>query len=156
MMKKNNSSKTGAMTDKVVRKATTKNRAAQKKTNKKQLENLKRIESEATSRRQIVERWQQLAQRVKYKRVASKASCVRTTQMLEEELFNGILLNLNERNSMKSRCSQKRILRRIVEKRQAQATYRQVGRSNNMFANHMQRQCVSQSMRDLERYQMCV
>lgn len=85
----------------------------------KQQERQKSIEAEAASRRQVVQRWQQLAQRFKYQKAASRASCSRTTQMLEEDLFNGILLNLNERNSKKSYCSQKRILRRIVEKRQA-------------------------------------
>lgn len=122
----------------------------------KQQERQKSIEAEAASRRQVVQRWQQLAQRFKYQKAASRVSCSRTTQMLEEELFDGILLNLNERNSKKSYCSQKRILRRIVEKRQAQMAHRHIGRSDNMFANHMQRQCVSQSMKELRQYQMCI
>lgn len=122
----------------------------------KQQERQKCIEAEAVARRQVLQRWQQLAQRFKYQKAASMASCSRTTQMLEEELFNGILLNLNERNSKKSYCSQKRILRRIVEKRQAQMAHRHIGRSENMFANHMQRQCVSQSMKELQQYQMCI
>ena len=92
---------------------------------------------------------------VKYRTAAVIESCDRLTQILEEELFDGIRLNLSVRNGMKSYACQKRILRRIVEKRQSQSAHRMVGISNDRFSGHMLRNCANKSMSDLRSYQMC-
>ena len=99
--------------------------------------------------------WTLVAQGIKYRKAAVKESCDRLTQIFEEELFDGILLNLSGRNGMRSYTCQKRILRRIVEKRQAQSAHRLAGRSGNMFARQLQRYCASQSLDSLKRYQLC-
>lgn len=105
--------------------------------------------AEAKARRKVAERWEILAHGLKYKKAAVFESCVRTTMQMEEELFDGILLNLNSRNSRKSYNIQKRILRRIVEKRQAKSVRRQIKRTEDRFTSHMLRSCASKSMRDL-------
>ena len=115
----------------------------------------KRIQAEANARRRVAKSWDALGHSNRYKKAAAKESCTRTTQSLEDEIFNGILLNLSGRNSVKPFSYQKRILRRIVEKRQAQSAYRRVGRTTDRFASHIQRHCASKSMCDLRPYKLC-
>lgn len=129
-----------------------------KKANRKVLQkaNQKRIQAEANARRKVAKNWELVARSVKYRKAAAKESCGRLTQILEEELFDGILLSLKGRNGMKSYACQKRILRRIVEKRQAQSAHRRAGRSGNRFTKQLQLYCASQSLDHLKRYQLCV
>lgn len=117
--------------------------------------NQKRILAEANARRKVAKSWAVIARSVKYRKAAAKESCDRLTLLLEEELFDGILLNLSGRNGMKSYACQKRILRRIVEKRQAQKAYRRIGRTENRYANYILRECTNKSMGDLRHYKMC-
>lgn len=112
-------------------------------------------QSSANARRRLEKSWTLLAHGVKYQKAATKESCKRTTINLEEELFDGILLNLREKNSEKSYRVQKRILRRIVEKRQAQLTHRLVGRSEDRFSRHILQHCIRKSMDDLNNFQFC-
>lgn len=117
--------------------------------------NHKRILAEAKARRKVAKSWEVIARSVKYRKAAAKESCDRLTQILEEELFDGIILNLSGRNGMKSYTCQKRILRRIVEKRQAQSVHRRVGRTRSRYTNHIFRECTNKSMGDLRHYKMC-
>lgn len=117
--------------------------------------NQKRIQAEASARRKVAKSWALVAQSVKYRKAAVKESCDRLTQILEEELFDGILLNLSGCNGMKSYSCKKRIFRRIVEKRQAQSAHRRVGRTDSRYTNHIFRECVKKSLRDLRHFQMC-
>ncbi|MGM9686437.1 MAG: hypothetical protein ACI3YI_09485 [Bacteroidaceae bacterium] len=117
--------------------------------------NQKRIQAEANARRKVAKSWDLVARGVKYRKAAAKESCGRLTQILEEELFDGILLNLKGRNGMKSYACQKHILRRIVEKRQSQSAHRLAGRSDNRFTKQLQCYCASQSLSRLQRYQLC-
>lgn len=128
-----------------------------KKANKKMMQkaNQKHIQAEANARRKVAKSWALLAKGVRYRKAAAKESCERLTLLIEEELFDGILLNLSGRNSMKSYTCQKRILRRIVEKRQAQSAHRLSGRSGNRFTKQLQLYCSSQSLDCLKRYQLC-
>jgi 3-deoxy-D-arabino-heptulosonate 7-phosphate (DAHP) synthase len=118
--------------------------------------NQKRIQAEANARRKVAKSWVLLAKGVKYQKAAAKESCDRLTHLMEEELFNGILFNLSERNSMKPYTYQKRILRRIVEKRHAQSAHRIAGRSNKGFTKQLQRYYTSQSLGCLKHYLLCV
>lgn len=117
--------------------------------------NQKRIQAEANVRRKVAKSWALVAQGIKYRKAAVKESCDRLTQIMEEELFDGILLNLSGRNGMKSYSCQKRILRRIVEKRQAQSAHHRVGRTGSRYTNYILRECVNKSMEDFRHYQMC-
>lgn len=125
-----------------------------KKADQKQV--MKSKKAEANARRKVAKSWALVAQSVKYRKATVKESCNRLTQILEEELFNGILLNLSGRNGMKSYACQKRILRRIVEKRLSQQVHHKIGRSKNRFSGHMLRNCANKSLSNLRSYQICV
>ena len=112
-------------------------------------------EKEAKSRRLIARNWAWVATGTTYKKAASMEACRMATRKIEEELFDGIFLSLNERNSKKSYNVQKRILRRIVEKRMAQTTRKKVGRTAGMFANYQLRRSASKSMGDIRKLQNC-
>lgn len=128
-----------------------------KKASRKMMQkaNQKRIQAEANARRKVAKSWELVGKVFKYRKAAAKESCGRLTQILEEELFDGIILNLKGRNGMKSYACQKRILRRIVEKRQAQSVHRRVGRTRSRYTNHIFRECTNKSMGDLQHYKMC-
>lgn len=116
---------------------------------------MKSTKSEAKARRKANAQWKCLTHHPKYQAAAVRDSSSRTTQLLEEELFDDFFLSLHEHNSVKSYNEQKRILRRIVEKRQAQSTRRRTNRTDDRFVSHLQRHSTSQSMSDLHRYQLC-
>ncbi len=111
---------------------------------------------EALARRKEANAWAKMAKRAKYKRAAVKECCRSTTFQMEGELFDGILLNLQDRNCDKSYPVQKRILRRIVEKRLAQQVYGKVGKNGTCLFRHIARQCESWSMKKLRDYQLCI
>lgn len=92
---------------------------------------------EAKARRKIAKRWDKIAQGGSYQKACYREYCQCETFKLKDELYDGILINLRERNSKKSYSRQKRILRRIVEKRQAQVIHHIVGKTENRFSNHM-------------------
>ncbi|WP_156139277.1 hypothetical protein [Prevotella pectinovora] len=111
--------------------------------------------AEANARRKVAKSWDKIAHGSRYQKAAAKESCRRATKQMEEELFDGILLNLRCKNKVKSYNAQKRILRRIVEKRQAQQAYSKVGRRRDRFSSHIYRHCTSKSMSELRDHQLC-
>ena len=115
----------------------------------------KRREKEARARRCEAEKWERAARNNGYRTRSAQESCIRTTQKIADELFDGIFLNLNEQNKNKSPNVQKRILRRIVEKRQAQAAHRNARKSDykSRFTAHMYRRNTGYCMYDLYRLQ---
>lgn len=82
-----------------------------------------RREKDAKARRKVNDIWQRVESSGKYRRVAAICAGWDTTDKIAIEVLDGIFLNLNDRNCDKSASEQKRILRRIVEKRQAQAIH---------------------------------
>lgn len=112
-------------------------------------------DAEAKARRKIAENWRTLAKNQKYKEATIKEQCFRETLLMKDELFDGILLNLDDHNCSKSMSLQKRVLRRIVEKRQAQQAHRIIGRSQNRYVGYITNKCASRSMKALQRFQMC-
>lgn len=121
----------------------------------KNQEALKRKQREAKIRRNEVEKWEYVASLSIYKRAVAKEVCYSNISKIKHECFDGIFLNLNCRNSKKSYSVQKRILRRIVEKRQAQSVHRNVKRSDDKFVSHLVHSNMSRSMNDIYRYQHC-
>ncbi len=115
----------------------------------------KRRRAEANARRKVAKKWDSLSRCLRYQKAAAQQACTLTTLNLIDELFDGIFLDLNERNHNKSHNAQQRILRRIVEKRQAQSTHRRVRRSTGALARHLRRSCAHMSMRQLSSYQHC-
>ncbi|MCQ2488858.1 MAG: hypothetical protein MJ143_06280 [Clostridia bacterium] len=112
--------------------------------------------TEANARRKVAKDWAHLSRcSKKYKKAVAREFTSRTTQMMKEELFDGILLNLRCQERGKSYNEQKRILRRIVEKRQAQAAFHHIGRRNSRLFVQTQRTNLSKSMDALRRHQFC-
>ena len=111
---------------------------------------------DAKVRRELARKWSKMSHMIGYQKAAVKESCKRLTSQLEEELFDGILLNLQSKSCARSFGIQKRIVRRIVEKRQAQLVHCKVGRTSDGFARHMSQRCASRSMEDLVIYRRCL
>ena len=118
-------------------------------TNKTAIRQQKLKVKEEKARRKIAKRWDKIAQSGSYQKACSREYCQCETSELKDELFDGILINLREKNSKKSYSKQKRILRRIVEKRQAQIVHHIVGKAGNRFSNYMSRHCISMSMKQM-------
>ena len=96
-------------------KATMNNKATAKQTKKQR-------KAEADAHRRTNKRWERVETSNRYRKAATEELCNVTTNKIEIEVLDGILLNLNIRSKMKPSKVQDRILRRIVEKRQAQAS----------------------------------
>lgn len=110
---------------------------------------------EAKVRRELAFKWSKISHKVGYQKAAMKECCKRLTLHIEDELFDGIFLNLQGKSSSRSYSKQKRIVRRIVEKRQAQLVHSKVGRTCGGFARHMCQRCASWSMEELAACQVC-
>lgn len=104
--------------------------------------------SEKTSKinRKLNENWQYLQNTKKYRKARSKEAWSNTCQRIAEEMLDGIFINLNGRHSEDSPSIQKKLMRRVIEKRQAQATFRKTGRTRNLqFASEIEintRKCI--------------
>lgn len=83
----------------------------------------RRRAKEVKARRKLNEDWQRIESTGKYRKAVARGAGWNTTDRIADEVLDGILLRLNARNNEKSTSEQKRILRRIVEKRQAQAIH---------------------------------
>ena len=90
--------------------------------------------------------WLMLQSSEKYRNHLALETCRRTTESLKAELYDGFSIVLNERNTNKSDKKQKRIMRRIVEKRQAQAAHNKLGRTNDLFITNIEKANVSRCM----------
>ena len=111
---------------------------------------------EANARHEVNNSWKKVGNSLRYKRAAMRESYIHTVSNMEQMLFDGILLNLSPRNSGKSMNIQMRLVRRIVEKRQAQIIHQCIGRSEDSFAERMAFVYGKRCMRELRRYQMCI
>ena len=78
---------------------------------------------ETKARHKVNEDWQRVELTGKYRKAVARSICWSTTDKIADEVLNGIFLNLTPRNDEKSASEQKKLLRRIVEKRQAQALH---------------------------------
>lgn len=105
----------------------------------------------AKARRKVYESWQKVEATRRYQKAVIKDVCDMTTQKIEIEVLDGILLNLNYRNQGKSQSVQNRILRRIVEKRQAQAAHKKNGRSKDLSSLRISISCISRCMEDIRK-----
>ena len=115
-----------------------------------------RKRTEANARRRVSEAWARAGKRMSYKRAAGRETYRHTTDEMKDELFDGILISLSPRNSHKGTGAQMRVLRSIAEKRQAQAAYRYIGRSDDLLTERITSACGKNCMRELRRYQMCM
>ena len=90
---------------------------------------MKNKKAEANSRRKV--------NTPRYRSASAKYVCDTITGKIEIEVLDGILLNLSIKSQTKSPSIQNRILRRIVEKRQAQANHKKFGRTEDLASIHI-------------------
>lgn len=91
----------------------------------------RRRDKEARARRKINEDWQRVESTGKYRKAVARGAGWNTTDRIADEVLDGIFLNLKARDGEKSASEQKRLLRRIVEKRQAQAIHAKTRKSRD-------------------------
>ena len=90
--------------------------------------------------------WFRVESTEKYRNYVALVTCCKITESLKLELLDGVSIVLNERNSNKSEKKKRRIMRRIVEKRQAQAAHQKLGRTKDLFVTNIERSNVSRCM----------
>lgn len=95
--------------------------------------------------------WRYIEDTVRYQRAVAKEMSHRTTLKVETEVLDGIFLNLNERSRWKSFNVQNRILRRVVEKRQAQARHRKIGGTDNLASPYYVSRATSECLTMISR-----
>lgn len=105
---------------------------------------------------QLAKAWEKTSQKVSYKRALARESNEQIIKKAKDKLYDGIILELNERNSDKSQKMQHKILRRIIEKRQAQAVHKIIGHGEDLFASRLSNVYSRRCMRKLYRYQNCL
>lgn len=109
----------------------------------------KQRKAEADAHRRTNKRWERAETSDRYRKAATEELCNVTTNKIDIEVLDGILLNLNIRSKMQPSKVQDRILRRIVEKRQAQANHKKHGRSEDLTSMHITLACTSKCMKDI-------
>lgn len=106
-----------------------------KKENQKQI--VKSKKAEANARRKVSKSWEKVEHTPRYRSASAKYVRDAITRKIEIEVLDGILLNLSIKSQAKSPSVQNRILRRIIEKRQAQANHKKFGRTENLTSIHI-------------------
>jgi hypothetical protein len=110
-----------------------------KKTAKMQFEAVNARMSSEMIQKETNKRWMFLETTHKYRRSLAKETGNKTTEALKSELLDGLFITLNGRNNSKSDKEQARLVRRIVEKRQAQAAHHKIGRTDDLYASKVSR-----------------
>lgn len=98
---------------------------------------MKNKKAEANARRKVNKSWEKVEHTPRYRSASAKYVCDAITRKIEIEVLDGILLNLSIKSQAKSPSVQNRILRRIIEKRQAQANHKKFGRTENLTSIHI-------------------
>ena len=93
--------------------------------------------AEANAHHKVNKKWELIENTPRYRSALAKEVCETITKKIEIEVLNGILLNLNIRSQAKTPNVQNRILRRIIEKRQAQANHKKHGRTNDLTSMYV-------------------
>ena len=105
----------------------------------------------AKIRKELYDKWQHMERTARYLKAKNQEMRHYVSQAIESEVLDGIFIKLNDRNEDKSYPVKKRILRRIVEKRQAQAANRKYGKYNAAFVAATIATNTSQCMAHIER-----
>lgn len=91
-----------------------------------------------------MKRWELVARGNKYAQASAKEACWQMVTELTEDLMDGCTIALKTRNSVKPNSTQRRIMRRIAEKKLAQKAQRLNNGYNSRWLNH----CVDASTGD--------
>lgn len=106
--------------------------------------------------RDVAKSWAIVGNSIGYKRAAVREASWNSLDDIKEDAFDGILIDLSPHNSEKSLNVQKRVLRRIVEKRQAQIAHRYIGHTDDLTVSHIASAYSSKCMKILHQYQNCI
>lgn len=106
--------------------------------------------------RNIAKRWTIVGNSMQYKLAAVRKASLNSLNNIKNEVFEGFLITLSPRYKEKSINVQKRVLRRIVEKRQAQITHKYIGHTDDLVGSHIVSAYSSKCMRKLHEYQNCI
>ena len=88
--------------------------------------------------------WEKKSETLRYRTAAAKERCVQAMAMLKDELFDGFQPRLKGQNCNKSHSAQKRLVRRIVEKRMAQAIHHAMGHERSrMLTDQTSKHCCA-------------
>ena len=127
----------------------TTNHSMNKKANHKQ--DMKSKKVEANARRKVNKSWEKVEHTPRYRCASAKEVYNTITKKIEIEVLDGILLNLNIKSQMKPSSVQNRILRRIIEKRQAQASHKKHGHTEDLTSIHVSITSTSRCMEAIRR-----
>lgn len=105
----------------------------------------------AKIRKATYEKWMYTESTPKYRIAATKAVCESTTQKIEIEVLDGLLLRLKVKNQHKSLSVQNHLLRRIVEKIQAQANHKKNGRTCDCSFACLSICCTSRCIKEINK-----
>lgn len=115
-----------------------------KKASQKQI--MKNKKAEANAHRKVNKSWEKVEHTSRYRSASAREVCDTITKKIEIEVLDGILLNLSIKSQTKPSSVQNRILRRIVEKRQAQANHKKHGRTDDLTSIHISIPSTSRCM----------
>lgn len=102
-------------------------------------------------RRLLAKNWACVEHGTSYMKAISIEACNQEICKIKNELFDDAYLRLNVRNCVKSNNVQTRILRRIIEKRQAKPIYRRIGRTGDLFVSYLLRVSTTKSINNITR-----
>lgn len=102
--------------------------------------------AEANARRKINKKWEMIENTPRYRSASAKEVCDTITKKIEIEVLDGMLLNLGIKSQTKPTSVQNRLLRRIIEKRQAQANHKKNGRTDDLTSIHISITSTSRCM----------
>lgn len=115
-----------------------------KKASQKQI--MKNKKAEANAHRKVNKSWEKVEHTSRYRSASAREVCDTITKKIEIEVLDGILLNLSIKSQTKPSSVQNRILRRIVEMRQAQANHKKHGRTDDLTSIHISITSTSRCM----------
>jgi uncharacterized membrane protein YfhO len=115
-----------------------------KKASQKQI--MKNKKAEANAHRKVNKSWEKVEHTSRYRSASAREVCDTITKKIEIEVLDGILLYLSIKSQTKPSSVQNRILRRIVEKRQAQANHKKHGRTDDLTSIHISITSTSRCM----------
>lgn len=130
------------------------NNTLNKKANRNQLH--KRKKAEANARRKINKSWKTIENTPRYRSASAKEVCAAITKKIEIEVLDGGFLNLRIKSQGKSTNVQNRLLRRIVEKRQAQANHKKYGRTVDLTLTYVSIISTSRCMETIRKKRFAI
>lgn len=113
-----------------------------KNANQKKVMVSKKAEANACCK--VNKSWEKVEHTPKYRYASAKAVCDTITKKIEVEVLDGI--NLSIKSQSKPLSVQNRILRRIVEKHQAQANHKKHGHTEDLTSIHVSITSTSRCM----------